>query len=65
MDALILILIIIVGLPLTFIIVGIVRLFSNDELKRKSGLGFLLGGIALFGVFLLIGYSLCSNMRIM
>jgi hypothetical protein len=63
MEGLFMILIIVVGLPLFLIIKGIVKLFNDDEKIRKAGLGFLLGGIALFGAFVLIGFSICSNMK--
>jgi hypothetical protein len=63
MEGLFMILIIVVGLPLFLIIKGIVKLFNDDEKIRKVGLGFLLGGIALFGAFVLIGFSICSNMK--
>ena len=63
MEALILILFIAVVLPLVFVIMGIVKMCSSDEQKRKAGVKFLLGGILLFGVFVVIGYSACSNMR--
>ena len=62
MEALILILFIAVVLPLVFVIMGIVKMCSSDEQKRKAGVKFLLGGILLFGVFVVIGYSACSNM---
>ena len=56
------ILFIAVVLPLIFVIIGIVRLFSKNGERNKSGKKFLLGGILMFGVFVLIGYSICSNM---
>ncbi len=62
MEGLIGILFIAVVLPLIFVIIGIVRLFSKNEERNKSGIKFLLGGILMFGVFVLIGYSICSNM---
>jgi hypothetical protein len=61
MEALIALLFIAVVLPLILVIIGIVKLFSNDEKIRKKGLPFILGGIGLFGVFVLIGFSICSN----
>jgi NADH:ubiquinone oxidoreductase subunit 6 (subunit J) len=62
MEGLIAILFIAVVLPLIFVIMGIVKMCSSDEQKRKTGLKFLLGGILLFGVFVVIGFSMCSNM---
>jgi hypothetical protein len=62
MEGLIAILFIAVVLPLIFVVMGIVKMCSNDEQKRKAGIKFLLGGIGLFGVFVLIGFSICSNM---
>jgi hypothetical protein len=62
MTGLIAILFIAVALPLIFVIMGIVKMCSSNEQKRKVGLRFLLGGIGLFGVFVLIGFSICSNM---
>jgi NADH:ubiquinone oxidoreductase subunit 6 (subunit J) len=62
MEGLIAILFIAVVLPLIFVIMGIVKMCSNDEQKRKAGIKFLLGGILLFGVFVVIGFSMCSNM---
>ncbi len=62
MEGLILILFLIVVIPLIFVIMGIVKLCSSNEQKRKDGLKFLLGGILLFGVFVVIGFSICSNM---
>jgi hypothetical protein len=62
MEGLIAILFIAVVLPLIFVIMGIVKMCSNDEQKRKAGIKFLLGGILLFGVFVVIGFSICSNM---
>jgi multisubunit Na+/H+ antiporter MnhB subunit len=62
MEGLIAILFIAVVLPLIFIIMGIVKMASKEEQKRKAGLKFLLAGIGLFGVFVLIGFSICSNM---
>jgi uncharacterized membrane protein len=63
MEALIALLFIVVVLPLIFVIMGIVKMASSNEQKRKAGLKFLLAGIGLFGVFVLIGFSICSNMR--
>jgi hypothetical protein len=62
MGGLIAILFIAVVLPLIFVIMGIVIMCSSDEQKRKAGIKFLLGGILLFGVFVVIGFSMCSNM---
>jgi hypothetical protein len=62
MDVLILLLFFAVVVPLIFVIMGIVKMCSSDEQKRKAGLKFFLGGIGLFGVFVLIGFSICSNM---
>jgi hypothetical protein len=62
MEGLIAILFIAVILPLIFVTMGIVKMCSSDEQKRKAGIKFLLGGIGLFGVFVLIGFSICSNM---
>jgi hypothetical protein len=62
MEGLIAILFIAIVLPLIFVIMGIVKMCSSNEQKRKAGLRFLLGGIGLFGVFVLIGFSICSNM---
>jgi uncharacterized membrane protein HdeD (DUF308 family) len=62
MEALVAILFIAVVLPLIFVIMGIVKICSSDEQKRKAGIKFLLGGILLFGVFVVIGFSMCSNM---
>jgi hypothetical protein len=62
MGALILLLFFAVVLPLILVIVGIVKLCSSNEVQRKLGLKLLLGGILLFGVFVLIGFSICSNM---
>ena len=62
MEGLILILFIVVVVPLISIIMGIVKMCSSNEQKRKDGLKFLLGGILLFGVFVVIGFSMCSNM---
>jgi hypothetical protein len=62
MEGLIAILFIAVVLPLIFVIMGIVKMCSSDEQKRKAGIKFLLGGILLFGVFVVIGFSICSNM---
>ncbi len=64
MEGLIAILFIAVVLPLIFVIMGIVKMCSNSEQKRKDGLKFLLGGILLFDVFVIIGFSICSNMGI-
>jgi uncharacterized membrane protein len=64
MEMLIIILLIAVVLPLILLIMGIVKMCSSHEQKRKEGLKFLLGGIGLFGVFALIGFSVCSNIRI-
>jgi cytochrome bd-type quinol oxidase subunit 2 len=64
MEGFIAILFIAVVLPLIFVIMGIVKMCSSNEKKRKAGLAFLLGGIGLFGVFVLIGFSICSNMHI-
>ena len=63
MVGLMIILFLVVAIPLIFVIMGIVKLCSNDVQKRKAGLKFLLGGIGLFGVFVLIGFSICSNMN--
>jgi NADH:ubiquinone oxidoreductase subunit 6 (subunit J) len=62
MEALVAILFIAVVLPLIFVIMGIVKMCSSNEQKRKVGIKFLLGGILLFGVFVVIGFSMCSNM---
>jgi uncharacterized membrane protein len=62
MEALIAILFIVIVLPLIFVIMGIVKMCSSNEQKQKDGLKFLLGGILLFGVFVVIGFSMCSNM---
>jgi hypothetical protein len=62
MEGLILILFLVVVVPLISIIMGIVKMSSSNEQKRKAGLRFLLGGILLFGIFVVIGFSICSNM---
>jgi hypothetical protein len=62
MEGLILILFLVVVVPLISIIMGIVKMCSSNEQKRKAGLRFLLGGILLFGIFVVIGFSICSNM---
>lgn len=54
----------IVLIPFVLMIIGIVKLFSIDVLKRKKGVRFLLGGILLFFTMILIGYSICSNINI-
>lgn len=59
-----LILFLVVAIPLIFVIMGIVKMCSRDEQKRKAGLRFLLGGILLFGVFVVVGYSICSGINI-
>jgi hypothetical protein len=64
MEGVILILFFIVVIPLVFVIMGIVKLCSSNEQKRKAGLRFLLGGIGLFGAFVLFGYSICSSIKI-
>jgi hypothetical protein len=63
MEGLILILFLVVVVPLIFVIMGIVKMCSSNEQNRKAGIKFLLGGIGLFGVFVLIGFSICSNMK--
>jgi VIT1/CCC1 family predicted Fe2+/Mn2+ transporter len=63
MEGLILILFLIVAIPLVLVIIGIVKSCSSNEQKRKDGLKFILGGLGLFGVFVLIGFSICSNMH--
>lgn len=51
-----------IAAPFILMLVGIVKLFNATEIKRKSGGKLLLIGIALLGVEILIGYSICSNM---
>ena len=62
MNALIVLIFIVIVLPLILVIIGLVKLFSSDENVRKKALPYILGGIAMFGLFALIGFSICSNM---
>jgi hypothetical protein len=62
MEGLLFILFFVILLPIISVIMGIVKMCSSDEQKRKAGLKFLLGGILLFGIFVVIGFSMCSNM---
>ncbi len=55
------ILILLVCIPFVMMLIGIVQLFWSDAAIRKTGKKLLLIGIALVGVELLIGYSICSN----
>jgi len=55
------ILILLACIPFVMILIGIVQLFWNDAATRKTGKKLLLIGIALVGVELLIGYSMCST----
>ena len=49
--------------PLLLIILGVIFLFNNDEAKRKRGKYLLLTGVLAILVEILIGYSICSNLR--
>ncbi len=62
MNALIVLIFIVIVLPLALVIIGLVKLFSSDESIRKKALPYILGGIAIFGLFSLNGFSVCSNM---
>lgn len=49
--------------PAIIMLMGIVQLCSKNDAKKKSGKMVLLIGTLLFGVEILIGYSMCSNMN--
>lgn len=50
--------------PVVFMIMGIVFLFNNDSEVKKKGRNFLLSGILIILIEILIGYSVCSGLRI-
>jgi uncharacterized membrane protein YwzB len=50
-------------IPVIFMIIGIVNLFSSDSDIKKKGRNFLLSGILLILIEILIGYSVCSGLR--
>jgi len=49
--------------PLLLLLVGTVFLFNSDEVKRKRGKYLLLTGFLAILVEILIGYSICSNLK--
>ncbi len=51
-------------LPVIFIVVGIVYLCNKDSDVKKKGRNFLLSGILLILIEILIGYSVCSGLRL-
>lgn len=55
---------IVVIVPFLLMLIGIVEIFSKDAVKRKRARNLLLGGVLLLLVEILIGYSICSNIRI-
>lgn len=63
MDLFIILLLIAIITPAVMAIAGFVLLFHADAAKQKKGRNLLLGGILLFLVEVLIGYSICSNMN--
>jgi hypothetical protein len=62
--AILIVLFALVIVPLALMLAGLIQLVSHDETKRKKGMMMLLGGVALLGAELLIGYSVCSNINI-
>jgi len=54
----------IILLPFILMLVGIIQLCMSDPGKKRTGRNLLLGGIALLGIVILIGYSVCSNINI-
>jgi hypothetical protein len=63
MDELVILLLFVIATPAILAIAGFVLLFNSDAAKQKRGRNLLLGGILLFLVEVLIGYSICSNMN--
>jgi hypothetical protein len=63
MMGLIGLLLLVIFVPITFIVMGIAFLLSQDEATKKKGRNFLLAGILIFLTEILIGYSLCSNLN--
>jgi hypothetical protein len=57
------ILFLVIFAPFILMIIGGIQLTRADVLKKKNGKKLLLIGIGLLGVELLIGYSICSNMK--
>ncbi|MDN3658520.1 hypothetical protein QWZ08_22945 [Ferruginibacter paludis] len=50
--------------PFILMIAGIVQLSRNDATKKQNDKKLLLIGVGIWGVELLIGYSICSNMHL-
>jgi pilus assembly protein TadC len=63
-DAVTLILLVLLAVPILIIIIGIAYLFNADVVKRKSGAVMLAIGIGIIGVALLIGNAVCSNFHL-
>ena len=57
------ILFLVIFAPFILMIIGGIQLTRAGVLKKKNGKKLLLIGIGLLGVELLIGYSICSNMK--
>jgi SNF family Na+-dependent transporter len=49
--------------PLLLLLLGVIFLFNSDEVKRKRGRYLLLTGFLAILVEILIGYSICSNLK--
>ena len=49
--------------PLLLLLLGVIFLFNNDDVKRKRGKYLLLTGVLAILVEILIGYSICSGLR--
>jgi|GEM_PF-1788142 len=62
MEGLLLFLLFAVPIACIFLVlIGIVKLFSRDAETRRSGSRLLLTGCLIFGVVILIGFSICSG----
>lgn len=50
-------------IPCMMVLIGVVELFSSNPATRKRATKLLVGGILLLLVEILIGNSICSNVR--
>ena len=62
MGLILILLILLLLLPFILALIGLAQRLSKNELKRKSGRKLLLIALILFGVEVLIGFAVCSNL---